>query len=260
MIVSGTGAEIAVNGNSTWLSPANTTTIVNANAADISIAIPSGVTLTNGIALGTSAGFGFRITGGGTLFQNSDATNVVGMTAPITVVQSTFRVTDASSNGGVGNLGSGAFTLDGSTFDYGGATAITVKAIAMTANGVTVQVESAATTLTANGAITGARRVGQDRPRHAGPRQQRQHFTSLTINGGTVQTANDNTLGAGPITVNAAGHADLHGHTTTVRMFTLNSGRLGVAAGQTLTLERWRRRRRLPARPRHARRRPAARS
>ena len=34
---------------------------------------------------------------------------------PLTVVQSRYRVADASSNGGVGNLGIGSFTLDGGT-------------------------------------------------------------------------------------------------------------------------------------------------
>ena len=198
LIVSGAGAAITVNGNSIWLSPANTTAIVNANAADIPFTIPAGVTLTNGIALATSGGFGFRIAGGGTLFQNSDATNVIGMTAPATVVQSTFRVTDASSNGGVGNLGTGTFTLDGGTFDYGGATTATVKAIALTVNGATVQVESAATSLTVNGGITGSGGLTKIGPGTLILGSSGSSFTSLTINAGTIQTANDNTSAPAP--------------------------------------------------------------
>ena len=122
-----TSNPIIINGNSTWLSPANGTTIVNTAGATIPIDVALGVTFTNGIALASNSAFGYRINGGGTLFQNSDATNVVGMTAPLTVLQSTFRVTDASSNGGVGNFGTGTFTLDGGTFDYAGTTATTIS-------------------------------------------------------------------------------------------------------------------------------------
>ena len=75
----GVGTAITVNGNSTWLSPGNTSYIASESSADVPITIPAGVTLTNGIALATLNQFGFRITGGGTLFQNSDATNVVQM-------------------------------------------------------------------------------------------------------------------------------------------------------------------------------------
>ena len=231
-----TSNPIIINGNSTWLSPANGTTIVNTAGATIPIDVALGVTFTNGIALASNSAFGYRINGGGTLFQNSDATNVVGMTAPLTVLQSTLRVTDASSNGGVGNFGTGTFTLDGGTFDYAGTTATTIKPIALTANGATVQVESATTTLTETGAIAGPGPLTKMGPGTLVLGSASNSFTSLTINAGTIQTANDNTLGTGPVTINALGTLTYIGTTTTARNFTINSGRLGVTAGQTLTL------------------------
>jgi fibronectin-binding autotransporter adhesin len=55
---------------------------------------------------------------------------------------------------------------------------------------------------------------------------------------GTLRVSADAYLGAplGTVTVNALGTLTFTGTGTTARAFTLNSGRLGVAAGQTLTL------------------------
>ncbi len=229
-------AGIAVNGNSTWLSPANGTTIVNSAGATAPIAVAAGVTFTNGIALATNSAFGFQVTGGGTLFQNSDATNALGITAPITVLQSIFRVTDASSNGGVGNLGTGTFTLSGGTLDYGGATATTAKAI--TSSGGTIQVESAAATLTANGVIIGPGGLTKIGPGTLVLGNSGNTFTSLTITAGTVQVAADAMLGtaAGPVTIGPFGTLAYTGSTSSARTFTMNSGTLSIAPGQTLTL------------------------
>src|SRR5439155_15374105 len=121
--------------------------------------IPTGVTLTNGLGLATNTAFGYRVTGGGTLFQNADAATATLTNAPLTVVASRFRVTDASSNTGVGNFGTGTFTLDGGTFAYGGATAATSTPIVLTANGGTIEVESTATSLTASRTIRGPGRL-----------------------------------------------------------------------------------------------------
>ncbi len=234
----GTGAAITVNGNSTWLSPANSTTIVNAAGATIPISVVAGATFTNGIALATNSAFGYQVIGGGTLFQNSDATNVVGMAAPVTVTQSTFRVTDASSNGGVGNLGTGQFTLDGSTFSYGGATAVTVKPMNITATGATIAVELATTTLTDNGTITSLGGLTKIGPGTLGLGSSGNAFTSLTITAGTIQTANDNTLGTpSTIPVAAAGTLQYTGTTMSARTFNLNFGTLQVGnSAATLTL------------------------
>jgi fibronectin-binding autotransporter adhesin len=234
--LNGAGAAITLNGNSTWVSPSNFTVIFNSNLSDIPITIPAGVTLNNGIALNGAPGVGFRILGGGTLFQNSDPTNLFGINAPLTVVQSEFRITDASSNGGLGNLGTGAFTLDGGTFSYGGTTATTTKAIVLTANGGTIQIESAATMLTANGAITGPGSLTKIGPGTLLLGNAANTFTTLAIINGVIQAPNDNVLGAGPVTINPLGTLTYTGTTTAARMFTLYSGTLGVAAGQSLTL------------------------
>jgi fibronectin-binding autotransporter adhesin len=234
--LNGAGAAITVNGTSTWLSPGNASNISNLAQAVTPITIAPGVTLTNDIALTTQTSFGFRVTGGGTLFQNSDATNVLSMSAPVTVTQGRFRVTDASSNGGVGNLGTGTFALDGGTFAYGGATAATTKQINLTSNGGTIQVESAATTLTANGTIFGPGGLTKIGPGTLVLGNSVDTFTSLTVNTGTVQTVLDNTLGTGAVNVAAAGTLLYTGSTSTARTFNLNFGTLEVGSGATLTL------------------------
>jgi autotransporter-associated beta strand protein len=237
-----TGAGgIAISGNSAWLSPANGSTIVNGTAAALPISVAPGLTLNNGIALAGSPGF--VVTGGGTLFQNSDATNALGMTAPITVAAgSTFRVTDASTNSGVGNLGTATFTLDGGTFSYGGGNAPTSKPISLTANGGSIQVELAATTLTANGAITGAGVLTKIGPGTLILCNSGNIFPGLTVTGGTIQTANDNTLGLtaggspGPIDIGPFGTLTFTGTTSSARTITMNGGTLSVAGNQTLSL------------------------
>jgi autotransporter-associated beta strand protein len=236
-----TGPAISVNGNSTWLSPANTSIIENFTAMTVPITIPAGVTLTNGLALfafSTTTG-GYQVSGGGTLFQNSDATNVVNMDAPITVAQgSTFRVTDVTTNV-FGNLGAGLFTLDGGTFSYGGSTATLKKVIFLTANGGTIQVESATATLTAdpaNAAIIGPGPLTKIGPGTLVLGTGSNSFTSLTINGGTVQALFDFYLGSGPVSIGPFGTLTYTGTSSTGRTFTMNSGTISVAAGQTLTL------------------------
>ena len=203
--------------------------------AAVPINIAPGVTLTNGIALFTylDAAAGFQITGGGTLFQNSVAPDTVNMHGPITVIQSQFRVTDVSSNSGLGSLGDETLTLDGGTLSYGGTTAATVKTFDLTLNGGTIQVESAATTLTLNGAIAGLGGLTKTGPGtlvltwNGTPLNS---FNGLTINGGTVLAANDNVLGVGPITVNPAGTLSFTASTTTARTISLNSGTMTVAS------------------------------
>jgi autotransporter-associated beta strand protein len=230
-------AGITINGSSTWLSPGNGTYIANGNFVDpVPITIPAGVTLNNGIALGAFFGSGFRVVGGGTLFQNSDATNVLAMSAPVTIVQSRFRITDASSNGGVGNLGTGPLTLDAGTLSYGGPTAISTKAISLTANGGAIVIESPAATLAINGAITGLGGLTVPGPGTLVLGSAANTFTSLTINGGAVQVANDAALGAGAVAVGPAGTLNFTATTSTSRTISLSSGTLAVSGGATLTL------------------------
>jgi autotransporter-associated beta strand protein len=233
---------ITVNGNSTWLSPANSVVINEPfSQSDFPITIVAGATLNNGIALSSQPSSDFRVTGGGTLFQNSDATNLLGMTANLIVAPgSNFRVTDASSNGGTGNLGTGTLTLDGGTFSYGGVSVATGHSIDLTANGGTINIESAATALTDAYPIAGPPGAALTK---TGPGtlvlgSSGNFFASLTINAGTVQTANDNTLGGGPITINPGGTLRYTGttSTTTARTININSGTLSVGGGMTLTL------------------------
>jgi autotransporter-associated beta strand protein len=236
----GASPAITFYGNSTWLSPANTSVIAShsSNFTDVLVTIPQNVTLTNGIAL-QSVTSGFRITGGGIWYQNSDATNVANMNAPITVTGgSTFRVTDASTVVGgqlVGNLGTGTFTLDGGTFSYGGSTAATAKAITLTGNGGTIRVESAATVLTANSAINGPGPLTKTGPGTLIFASNFDSFTSLTVTGGTAQTISDLTLGTGAITIGPLGTLAFLGTTTTNRTIA-NSGTISIAAGQQLIL------------------------
>jgi len=61
-------------------------------------------------------------------------------------------------------------------------------------------------------------------------------FSSLTVSTGSVMAANDSMLGAGPITVNAAGTLRYTGSSWTTRTFNLNSGTLEVTGGSTLSL------------------------
>jgi autotransporter-associated beta strand protein len=229
--------SIAINGNSTWLSPGNSTVLSTPSGPPVPIIIAPGVRLNNGIAL--LSGSAFLVTGGGTLFQNSDATNVGNMGAAVTVAQgSTFRVVDVSSNLGVGNLGAGTFTLDGGTFSFGGTGApnATIKAIALTGNGGAIAVELPATTLTANGPITGLGGLTKIGPGTLVLGNVGNSFTSLTINAGTVQTAADGALGGGPVTINPGGTLAFTGTPTTSRTFNLNSGTLTVGGGANLTL------------------------
>jgi fibronectin-binding autotransporter adhesin len=62
-------------------------------------------------------------------------------------------------------------------------------------------------------------------------------FSNLVINGGSIQTANDATLGPNPaISVNAAGTLLYTANTSAARTFNLNFGTLASAAGATVAL------------------------
>jgi fibronectin-binding autotransporter adhesin len=235
LMFEGANPAITINSSSTWLSPGNTTAITNPTFTDVVMTIPPGITLTNGIALKRVGGAGFRLTGGGTLFQNSDPTNAVNMTAVITVAQGTYRVVDAASNGGFGNVGPN-LVLDGGTLSYGGPTATSAGGISVGLNGGTIEVESAATTLTLSNTILGPGAMTKTGPGtlELGSIATRS-MAALTINAGTVQTGHDNTLGFGTVTTGPLGTLSFTGSTTTRRAIA-NSGAITVAAGQTLTL------------------------
>jgi autotransporter-associated beta strand protein len=184
----GATPTIIVNGDATWLSPNNASVIADNSFHDISVVIASGVTLTNGIALFTQTTNGYVLTGGGTLFQNSDATNQANFNAPITVSQGTYRVTDISTNGH-GNLGTGAFTLDGGTLSYGGNSATTTHAIVLTASGGSIKVETLATTLTINAPIPGTGALTKTGPGTLALSSRTYALSAVTVSEGTLALA-----------------------------------------------------------------------
>jgi autotransporter-associated beta strand protein len=231
-----THGSITINGNSNWLSTGNGTTIDGGGAADIPITIALGATLTNTFPLTNFNNTGFRIAGGGTLFQNTAVAYLPNMTAPLTVASGArFRVVDAITNG-FGDFGTGTFTLDGGSFAYGGPTAAITKPIALTGNGGTIEVENSATTLTANAPIAGPGPLTKIGPGTLVLSSFGNSFTNLTINAGTVQTFNDLTLGSGMVTIGPIGVLNATGSFMSGRTFIMNAGTLSVVGGATLTL------------------------
>jgi autotransporter-associated beta strand protein len=228
---------ITINGNSTWFDPPNGATLFNNTSAPLPVSIASGVTLTNGLPL---AGIGaFLVTGGGTLFENADVTNLSSFVAPVTVATgSRFRVTDAASNGGAGNFGSGTFTLDGGTIAYGGTSHTTSKAISLTANGGIFQIESAATTLTSNGLITGTGALTKSGPGTLFLGFPNVYSGGTVIQQGILQVMTDSALGSpnGSVSIGPFGTLAYIASTSTGRTFTSNNGAISVAANQMLTL------------------------
>lgn len=230
-------AGITIQGDSTWLGQATgAARLLGPVSAEIPITISPGVTFTNGFALTTSGSFGYRVTGGGTLFGNVNAAGISFITAPLTIVGSRFRLVDASTNG-TGNFGTGTFTLDGGTFAYGGATAATSKSIAVTANGGTIDIESPSAALTANGLINGTGSLTKVGPGTLVLANSIGTSFSLTVTAGTVQTAFDIALGSNPmIPVGPAGTLRYANAPTTSRTFNLNFGTLAAASGAVVTL------------------------
>jgi hypothetical protein len=165
------------------------------------------VTLTTGIAFYNVGAHGFILTGGGTLFQNSTPRNQVFFQANLTISQGTYRITDISTDGH-GNLGLGAFTLDGGTLAYAGNTATTAHAIALSANGGSILVQNNAATLTMLAPITGAGALTK-------------------VGGGTLALSSD-TFALSAITINGGALA-LSGATFSAANFTNNSTVTGPA-------------------------------
>jgi T5SS/PEP-CTERM-associated repeat protein/autotransporter-associated beta strand protein len=150
------GAAITIAGNNTWQTSGSSVSIQqDYSIGNIPFNISTGITVDSTIALGTSTGMGFEILGSGTLFEHADTTDELQMNAPITVTQGTYRIIDASTNGGVGNFGVGAFTLNGGALSYGGMTATTSKQINLASIGGTIRIEVPTTVLTETGGFSG---------------------------------------------------------------------------------------------------------
>ncbi|HEX4590056.1 MAG TPA: autotransporter-associated beta strand repeat-containing protein, partial [Gemmataceae bacterium] len=235
---SGAGVGININANSTWLGAPNGSVILGGTSlAPLQITVAPGVTFTNGLGLVSSGSSTiFQLLGGGTLYQNSLASSGTSVTASVKVTNGRYRVTDASSAGGVGNLGTGTFTLDGGTFAYGGASDGTSEQINLTTNGGTIEIESATTRLQTNGAIIGPGGLTKAGPGTLALANLSNSFSSLNVAAGAVEVPFDAVLGTGPVTVGALGTLFYSATSTTSRNFNLQFGALGVSAGQTLTL------------------------
>jgi autotransporter-associated beta strand protein len=208
--LTGANASITVQGNATWSPPENDSVIATDPDTDATINIPSGVTLTTGIAFYNVGAHGFILTGGGTLFQNSTPRNQAFFQADLTISQGTYRITDISTDGH-GNLGLGAFTLDGGTLAYAGATAATTHAIALTANGGSILVQNGADTLTINAPITGPGALTKVGNGTLALSSRTYALSTITVNGGTLALAGatfsaanftNNSVVTGPATFN----------------------------------------------------------
>lgn len=228
------GAGITINGNSTWTGP-NTFFIGNAvYGVELPITIAPNVMLTSNLSLAAvylpGQSYPLRVTGGGTLYL----TNPAYYGAVVRVNQARLRMDDLT------NVNTDYFilTLDAGTLAYGGPTVVSPAAFALSAAGGRVEVVNAGTTLTISGTIAGG---GTAPLTKSGPGtlvlgSGGNSFNGLTITDGAVQTANDATLGTGPVAVNAFGTLRYTANTSTARTFALNAGTLEAASGATLTL------------------------
>jgi fibronectin-binding autotransporter adhesin len=221
------GAAITINGNSSWTGPVQCY-MYNAAGAEIPLTIAPTVTVTSGLSLASYNG-PFRVTGGGTLYL----TNTPAYGATVRVNQARLRLDNLSNTTqNFFNL-----TLDAGTLQYGGPTA-PVDSFALTANGGTVEVLNAATTLTVTGAITGPGLGGLTKlgPGNLVLANSSNAFNGLTVNAGVVQTADDGTFGSGSVTVAAAGTVQYTATTSFTRTYNLNYGTLTANAGATVTM------------------------
>jgi autotransporter-associated beta strand protein len=226
------GVAIAVNANSAWTGP-NNFFVRNDSGTELPITIAPGVTLTSSASLaGSASSFSpFRLAGGGTLYL-TNAPFYGGVF--LTVSQSRLRMNDLSTV----STGSFSVTLDNGTLQYAGPTA-SADSFALSVNGGTLEIVNSATTVTLTGAVAGTplSPLTKSGPGTLILANAGNNFGGgLSITAGTVQTANDNTLGQGPITVAAAGTMLYTASTTSDRTFNLNFGTLAVASGATLTL------------------------
>jgi autotransporter-associated beta strand protein len=104
----------------------------------------------------TNTAFYGNVVGSGTLIKTGFGNLTLGgtgNTANITVQQGYLVVNDLASNSGAGNLGTGAFTLNGGELYYNGPTATSTKPISLASFGY-IQVFGNGTNLTLNGDIS----------------------------------------------------------------------------------------------------------
>jgi autotransporter-associated beta strand protein len=241
--LNGTNSVISVNGNSAWTGGSG---IIGGGyppgVGPTTFAIAPGVTLNDGIPIGGS----FRLIGGGTLYL-TDPPN--GHVTNMTVSQGRLRIDDLTLVNGfltpLGAISGGVtptLTLDGGILQYGGTTQTTAFPISLGPNGGTVEVSSAATTLTLTGNIAGVANSTVGPLVKAGPgalilnSTSNTYFAGITVNGGTLSVGLDAQLGLAAVTVNSGGNLLYTASTGTGRTFNLNAGTMSVASAATLSL------------------------
>jgi autotransporter-associated beta strand protein len=133
---------ISINGNSNWTGPIDS--FLFSSTGTLPIAIAPGVTLTTGLSPANTV----VESGGGTLYL----TNPPYYALNLTVSGAVLRKDDLTGVAATGTLMS--LTLDGGTLRYGGST-VMASGFALTANGGTVDVFNAATTLTLTDSVNG---------------------------------------------------------------------------------------------------------
>jgi fibronectin-binding autotransporter adhesin len=160
------GANLQITGNitttagsvpATWIGPqgAGSSALVNVSSSPVTITVgsgtPGGIDLDASLRLGSGGSNTPYVKAGPGTMRITNLANY----ANFTVQGGTLRVDDASSNGGVGALGTGAVTLNGAFLAYGGPTGTTTtKPITLGANGGGIGILNAGTTWTLNGVIS----------------------------------------------------------------------------------------------------------
>ena len=241
--VLGFGGEVVatINANTTWTSDNNSTFVYNDAEYPIGLVVAPGATLTNSIFL-SSDGHGtsqpFLISGGGTVYMTAQSH---GTPVGYIVYQGRLRADDlsvAADGSSVLGLAQTSFlTLDGGILQYSGPTATSPMPITVTANGGTLEVSNAATTLTYTGTLSGFGPLIKNGPGVLTLNNLANSYASgITVSGGRIDVSDDAQLGAATVTVNPAGTLRYTADATTTRTFNLAGGKLEAPAGVTLTL------------------------
>jgi autotransporter-associated beta strand protein len=232
----GAAGAVTVSGNASWLST-SAAYVLNQTSAELPVSIAANATLSSSVDLSSAnqqVANRFRVTGGGTLYLTSLGlyTNYVTVSQASSLrldVTAPLRYSDLTLDVGTLKFTGPSVTLNNNSF--------TNQAFTLAAGGGTVEVTSAATTLTVSGQITGPGMLTK-----TGPGTLKLTNSANSYSGGTnvvagTLIAGDPPLGTGPVTVGPAGTLLFQGAVSTGGSFTLNSGSLTVPSGSTLTLD-----------------------
>jgi autotransporter-associated beta strand protein len=227
------GITINAGPTATWIG--SSSRFENYTNAPLPITVASsptngGIDLDAGVALNPGSTSAFLKTGPGTMRLTNPGNH-----ADFIVQKGALRIDDLT--GGVGPLGTGALTLGGGRLAYGGPDATLSKPFTVDTSGGTLDVLSAATTMTVTSPVTSNGVLTK-----AGPgvlvlnNLANQYDSGLVVSGGRLDVSDDAQLGLANPTVNAFGTLRYTASMTTARTFALNSGALEAGAGVTLTL------------------------